>query len=110
MRVLFAIVFGMLGINCAAADYYDGRGLKRLLNGGTEEEFQLFRGYVAGVQDMNNGVRMCIPPHVRLSEAVSIVQRYISDNPDALGNPGKQIVIDALAEEYPCNRGRRRRD
>ena len=102
MRVaLFCLVALCSGV--ASADYFTGNDLKKhLLDSGREVDEAMYRGYVAGVQDSYNGVLFCVPEEVLMSQASALVRKYIADKPKFWHKAGKQMIVDALREAYPC--------
>lgn len=88
----------------ASADYFDGNTLKRLLDSSREFDEAMYRGYVAGVQDSYNGVLFCVHEKVLLSQAYSVVKKYLENNPKDWHKAAKTLVIDALSEAFPCKK------
>lgn len=104
MRVFVAL---LLCIFCASAyaDYFTGNGLEQeLLQSGRTVDVSMFRGYVAGVQDVFNGEAFCVPADVPLSQASAVVKKYLADNPRLWNDPAKLLVIKALKHAYPCTK------
>ncbi len=74
----------------------------------TEE--RICTGYVMGVHDTaktyehlyNVSPLYCEPPRVTSDIMVLVVKRYLLKNPETLKSPASPNVIDAFAEEFPC--------
>jgi hypothetical protein len=94
-------------IACAStafADYFDGNDLIMLMDSERPQDVGIFRGYVAGVQDFDNGVLFCVNQNVKLSQTAAIVQKYFSDNPQTWHLSAKQLVANALQNAFPCKK------
>lgn len=44
----------------------------------------------------------CIPPEVHSDQLVSVVKKYLEDNPAKLHLPAGMLTIHALIEAFPC--------
>lgn len=86
------------------ADYFDGNALVKLIDSPNAVELGIYRGYVAGVQDLFNGTYFCVPEKVRLSQASEIVTQYMKQNPKRWHEAAKVLVIDALKDAFACKR------
>ena len=98
-----ALLLGLLSAN-SSANYFDGNGLKKLIDGGQPSGEAMFRGYVAAIQDLNNGVSICVDENVRLSQAAAVVQKYFSENPQLWHLAASQLVFNALQRSFPCKK------
>jgi Rap1a immunity proteins len=67
-------------------------------------------GFISGVEE---GVRIlhmqhmlemsiCLPEKASSRTLTNIFLKHTMDNPEQLGKPAAQIVIDALTQAYPC--------
>ena len=63
------------------------------------------RGYVSGVQDAFNGTYFCVPPKVKLSQAIDITRNYLKAHPEQRHEAAKTLVVWALSEKFPCPKG-----
>ncbi len=81
-KLILAFLF-LLIVPLARADYFYGNGLIKLMDSDRSIDFGMYRGYVAGVQDVFNGVFFCVPKKVRLSQASEIVSQYVKSDPTA---------------------------
>lgn len=86
------------------ADYFDGNALQKMATSSQAHDISMFRGYVAGIQDFNNGSYFCVPADVRLSQSSAVVQKYLEENPQSWHFVAKQIVIMALTKAFPCEK------
>lgn len=99
---LFVALVALLMPNAAIADYFTGNDLAKLAKSDQPSDVGMFRGYVAGVQDYNNGRRFCVHQEVRLNQAAEIVSKYLRDNPEKWHEAAKFLVINALRLAFPC--------
>jgi len=64
-------------------------------------------GYIAGVGSMLTWAseinRICIPDGVTGGQVVSIVRKYLKENPESLHESGDLLVTIALRKAFPCN-------
>ncbi len=101
--VWLAILILALSFTAATADYYDGNNLLAFVKSKDPRTTGVLWGYVAGVQDSYNGDLFCVDPPVKLSQTTAVVTRYLKAlDPKDWHLSGKGIVIDALAEAFPC--------
>ena len=84
---------------------YQCQGYQRMLahSPQTFDEFNGPRchGYIQGISDALNGQTFCLPP-VSLPERVQTVQAYLFAHGDRLKENAGTLVVEALAESYPC--------
>ena len=101
--LLIPFVF-ILASGSAIADYFDGNDLNTLMDSSRPQDIGMFRGYVAGVQDFNNGVLFCAHANVTLSQSSAIVQKYLAENPQIWHLSAKELVVRALQKSFPCKK------
>jgi hypothetical protein len=58
-------------------------------------------GFVIGVFDRMQGDAMCAPDGVTIKQAVSIVKKFLKENPEDLHLPANGLVSVALALAFP---------
>ena len=87
-----------------SADYYDGNDLLKMANHSDPIAGYMARGYVAGVQDSFNGEHFCVPINVKLSQSYEIVIKYIKSDPKQWHLAGKNLIIRALSDAFPCKK------
>lgn len=105
MKRIFLIAFVfILASGSALADYFEGNDLKKLMDSSQLQDIGMFRGYVAGVQDINNGVPFCVHENVKLSQSSATVQKFFADNPQTWHLPAKELVVRALQKSFPCKK------
>jgi hypothetical protein len=84
---------------------YQCQGYQRMLSHSPQafDEFNGPRchGYIQGISDALNGQAFCLPP-VSLPERVQTVQAYLFAHGDRLKENAGNLVVEALAESYPC--------
>jgi hypothetical protein len=100
--LLFIIIVAILTPTARLTDYFTGNDLAQLATSDWPPDVGMFRGYVAGVQDYNNGRLLCVHEGVRLNQAGEIVLKYLKDNPEKWHKAAKFLVIDALRLAFPC--------
>jgi hypothetical protein len=61
-------------------------------------------GYINGVADalVPAGV-YCLPAGVKAGQVLDVAKLYIQDHPDKRYLPAPQLIVNALAEKFPCN-------
>lgn len=64
-------------------------------------------GFITAIADLLNtvtlyGHRACLPSEYKLKDGLTVVQRWIEANPNEVKYDGREIVIVALSEAYPC--------
>lgn len=72
---------------------------------------RICNGYVMGIHDTAKSYESlfgvsplyCEPPRVTSDQMVLAVKRYLLRNPELLQSPASPKVVDALAEEFPCD-------
>jgi hypothetical protein len=101
-RLLFLILTIFAFNSNVLADYFDGNDLYQLAESKNSQNYTLFKGYVAGVQDVNNGVLFCVDENVKLSQSSEIVRKYLSDNPQKWHLAANQLIVNALLIAFPC--------
>lgn len=63
----------------------------------------LFRGYVAGVQDVFEGKLFCVPDDVPPRQSAAVVAKYLADHPEYWNQAAKLLVANALKSAFPCD-------
>jgi hypothetical protein len=69
--VVVLLLFALDGL--AWADYFNGHDLVKHMNSADRHDGAMFRGYIAGVQEVYSGEVFCASGNVRLSQAASVV-------------------------------------
>ncbi|MGR3303846.1 MAG: Rap1a/Tai family immunity protein [Candidatus Scalindua sp.] len=86
------------------ADYFMGNDIMEYWNEKDSADNIMIRGYFAGVQDAYNGYYFCVDAEVKLSQAAEVIIKYMKDNPEKWHTAGKNLVINALSEAFPCDK------
>jgi hypothetical protein len=100
--VVLFLLFALYGL--AWADYFNGHDLVKHMNSADRHDVAMFRGYIAGVQDVYNGEVFCVPGNVRLSQAASVVVKYLTAHTSLRRLLAKQLVMNALVDAFPCKK------
>ena len=96
--VILFLLFALYGL--AWADYFNGHDLVKHMNSADRHDVAMFRGYIAGVQDVYNGEVFLRPRCVRLSQAASVVVKYLTAHPSLRHLLVKQLVMNALVDAF----------
>lgn len=88
----------------AHAQFYSGNELLQRMQGETVVDRMLSLGFVVGVADAWDGIMFCPPESVTTGQARDIAQRFLVLNPGKRHKPAAELVMDALAESWPCAR------
>jgi hypothetical protein len=64
-------------------------------------------GYIAAIDDAArddalSGHRACPPPGMPLGQEIDVVKRFLTAHPEKRHFSASSLVIDALAEAFPC--------
>jgi hypothetical protein len=88
------------------AEFMTGQQLKEYLDdartGTSFKSLTVAMGYVAGVYDMVDRQQVCITRELSAREAMDVVHRYLNAHRSELQLPASKLVVQALAEEFPC--------
>ncbi len=65
--------------------------------------------YILGIADLVGrhdikGFRVCFPENVDLKLIVTTTEKYLADHPERLHYTADKLVLDALADAFPCTR------
>ena len=60
------------------------------------------RGWEAGAYVRDGSPNYCLPPTTTLGQLVSVVSKYVEDNPSALAGRAELLVITAVQKAFPC--------
>ncbi len=98
--VLFS--FTAFAANDETPDKLDGNDLAM----SCKEATQGFdAGYCLGVVEgvISTSKKVCNHSTITLGEAVTVVDKYLQDNPDKLSKRDAILVREALSKRYPCS-------
>lgn len=59
-------------------------------------------GFIAGVQAVNEGTKVCTPEGVTYAQTEDVVVKYLQDHPERLHESSARLVADALSGAWPC--------
>jgi hypothetical protein len=93
--------FAAFGVNEDAPDKLDGNELAAYC----KESTQGFdAGYCLGVVEgvISTSKKICNHSAITLGDAVTVVDKYIQNNPDKLNKRDAVVVREALSKSYPC--------
>ena len=66
-------------------------------------EAGLYQGYVLGVYDsLKLEGLMCTPDRVSVGQVMALVTKYLKSNPAKWSQPANLLVLEALANAFPC--------
>lgn len=63
-----------------------------------------FIGFVYGVAQAYNGSLICVPEGTKAGHVVSIVTKFLEDNPEKWNKAANDIVLEALSSTFPCKK------
>jgi hypothetical protein len=100
------LIVGLLFVPCiASAEFMDGNGLLSRMNDSETVPRMVALGYVQGVADVFARVKICAPQNVTAGQARDVVKQYLEINPDRRHYSADSLVLNALAQVWPCARG-----
>jgi Rap1a immunity proteins len=93
--------FAAFGVNDDAPDNLDGNELAAYC----KESTQGFdAGYCLGIVEgvISTSKKICNHSAITLGDAVTVVDKYIQNNPNKLNKRDAVLVREALSKSYPC--------
>ena len=102
MALVVLFSFTAFGVNDETPDKLDGTELAMPC----QESTQGFdAGYCLGVVEgvISTSKKVCNHSVITLGDAVTVVNKYIKDNPDKLNKRDAVLVREALSKTYPCS-------
>ena len=99
LMVVMALVGGS-----AQAEFYSGNEILQRMQADSHIERAVALGFVAGVADAWDGIMFCPPESVTTGQARDVALRFLIINPGKRHRPAAELVMDALAESWPCAR------
>ena len=104
MRKVIASLLFIPSIGCA--EFLDGNGLLSRMNDSEAIPRVAALGYVQGAADVYAGTKICMPKNVTAGQARDVVKQYLEINPEKRHYSADSLVLNALAQVWPCsNRG-----
>ena len=105
MRVRHAAVIALLVPTWAWAGFLSGNGLKQRCS----DESVECAAYIMGISDAHDyyvhfgGIsNFCAPMEVTNGQMKAITEKYMEEHPEKLHFAASDIVLNALAEAFPC--------
>ena len=106
-----ALVLASLGTDPShAGSLQDGQDLQQYCaeDAAHVEQAACF-AYILGIADLLagfevKGFRVCFPENVDLKLIVTTTEEYLADHPERLHYTADKLVLDALADAFPCER------
>jgi len=101
------LIASLLFVPCmASAEFMDGNGLLSRMNDSETVPRVAALGYVQGAADVYVGTKICMPKNVTAGQARDVVKQYLEINPEKRHYSADSLVLNALAQVWPCaNRG-----
>lgn len=105
-KTLCAVI---LGLTSFSAFSYDGNDLYdwgRAWKADKGEAFKAgtYAGFVIGIDSSWTGLLFCPPSQTRNEQLFDIVLDYLKANPAKRTGIASTVVVNALAEAYPCSK------
>jgi hypothetical protein len=107
-RWTFALLIPvLLGAPLARAEFKDGNQLLHVCTSTDVADNANCAGYLASAVDAHPAVgqyqgRICISPDVALSQVRDVVMNFLEDKPELRHYVAASIVLEAIAEAFPC--------
>jgi hypothetical protein len=102
MALVVLFSFTAFAVNDDTTDKLDGNELAPSCKKATQG---FDAGYCLGVVEgvISTSKKVCNHSAITLGEAVSVVDKYLQDNPDKLNKRDAVLVREALSKTYPCS-------
>lgn len=100
MNKLLGLVF--LFSFSAHAEFFSGNELLNKMDSQVASERSLALGYIAGINDNQQGINICAPASVTLGQMNDIVHKILVDVPQSRHLSADLFVIGALKAVWPC--------
>lgn len=99
------LIVGLLFVPCmASAEFLDGNGLLSRINDSETVPRVVALGYVQGVADVYARTKICAPQNITAGQARDVVKQYLELNPEKRHYSADSLVLNALAQVWPCAR------
>jgi hypothetical protein len=102
MALVVLFSFTAFAVTDDTPDKLDGNELAMSCKGATQD---FDAGYCLGVVEgvISTSKKVCNHTAITLGEAVTVVDKYLQDNPDKLNKRDAVLVREALSKTYPCS-------
>lgn len=101
MRKLIAAM-ALVASASAQAEFYSGNNIYEFITSDKSTERALALGFIAGVVDVYQDVRICTPPAATLGQMHDITRNYLSANPQIRHKTAESLILEVLSAAYPC--------
>lgn len=102
LALIAALVCG-----AAQAEFYTGNQLLNMMQGSNMEKMHAM-GYVVGIADVWDGIRVCPAAGVTVGQVNDVVQQYLVVNPQLRNRTADVLTLNALSSAWPCANNRNR--
>ena len=96
----------LLACGSARAEFYSGNEILQRMQSESLVEQVIAIGFVGGVADAFDSILFCPPIGATVGQARDIARRYLLLNPGLRHRAAAGLVVDALAEAWPCEKKR----
>ena len=114
-RIILAALVGVLVISTANAEFFSGNQLFTDCNGERPDEEAGCSGYIMGAMDTIISLQrgkllddrfqnVCLPEGVTAGQLVSIVKKYLTENPAERHFAASRIVVIGIRKAFPCKK------
>lgn len=86
-----------------AYERYDSSDV-RLREPGDPQYIGSYLGFVYGVHDSLDGILVCASSNATEKQVVSVVTKYLNNNPEKWDSPARNLVTEALSTAFPCRK------
>ena len=105
--IVLGILLSAVG-GSAHAEFWTGNDLKLKLESWEREDDKLdgpmAAGYVVGVYDAIEYSFVCTPDGITVEQVVSVVLKFMRENPEILNLSADRVIERSLAAVWPCKR------
>jgi len=102
------LIAGLLFAPCmASAEFMDGNTLLSKMNDSDVIPRAVSLGYVQGVIDVFVRTKVCPPQNITAGQARDVVKQYLEINPEKRHYSADSLVVNAIAQVWPCRGGTR---
>ena len=103
MRFIAALIISVFSVaSYAQGQFESGNKLKKECDAADSIFSRGYcAGYVIGVAD-SRAMAICAPSGVTIGQSVSIVRKYLNDNPALLHIDADVLVLNSLQQAFPC--------
>jgi hypothetical protein len=100
------ILIGAMVCSVARAEFMTGNELLQYVESSEDIKWGIAMGYVLGAADITMGDKHCTPNNVEAGQVLQIVKDKLKENPKYRHHSADVFVAAALADAWPCKKGR----